>query len=119
MSRNDLQLRDESDMDRLKGYQRQYLKGLAHEMKPLVFIGSKGISPAVVKALEEALENHELVKMKFNDFKEKDQKKEIGETLAKETASEMIGMVGHVAIFFRPQREAEKRKIEVPQRRLA
>ncbi len=103
-------------MERLKGYQRQYLKGLAHGMKPLVFIGGKGSSPAVIEALAEALEKHELIKVKFNDFKEKEHKQEIIELLEKETTSEMIGMVGHIAIFYRAQSDPDKRNIDVPQR---
>ena len=105
-------------MQKLQGYQRQYLKGLAHGMKPLVFIGGKGSSPAVIGAVDEALEKHELVKVKFNDFKEKEQKREIVVEIEKETASEMVGMVGHIAIFYRPHNDPEKRRIDLPQRPL-
>ena len=103
-------------MEKLKGYQKKYLKGLGHGMKPLVFIGQKGLSPAVIKAVDEALEKHELIKAKFIDFKEKDQKEEIAGTIEKETASELVGMVGHIAIFYRQQKDPEKRKINVPKK---
>ena len=56
-------------MKKLKGYQKKYLKGLAHGMKPLVFVGQKGLSPAVIKAVDESLKKHELIKLKFIDFK--------------------------------------------------
>jgi RNA-binding protein len=62
---------------KLQGYQKRYLKGLAHGMKPLVFVGQKGLSPAVIKAVDESLQKHELIKLKFIEFKEKDQKEEI------------------------------------------
>jgi RNA-binding protein len=103
-------------MEKLKGYQKQYLKGLAHAMKPLVFIGGRGISPAVFKAVDEALDKHELIKIKFNDFKEKAQKQEIVGEIEKETTAEMIGMVGHIAIFYRAQSDPDKRSITLPQR---
>ena len=61
-------------MEKLKGYQKKYLKGLVHSMKPVVFVGQKGLSPAVTKAVDESLEKHELIKIKFVDFKEKGQK---------------------------------------------
>lgn len=103
-------------MEKLKGYQKKYLKGLVHDTKPLVFVGQKGISPAVTQAVDESLEKHELIKVKFIDFKEKGQKKEIAGAIEKETASELVGMIGHMAIFYRQHKDPEKRKINVPKR---
>ena len=60
-----------------EGYQKKYLKGLAHSLKPTVFVGQKGAVPSVIKALDEALDTHELIKVKFIEFKEKSQKEEI------------------------------------------
>ena len=103
-------------MEKLKGYQKKYLKGLAHGMKSLVFIGQKGLSSTVTKAVDESLEKHELIKVKFIDFKEKGQKEEIAGAIEKETSSELVGMIGHIAIFYRQQKDSEKRKIHVPER---
>ncbi len=103
-------------MEKLKGYQKKYLKGLAHGMKPLVFVGQKGLSPALTQAVGEALDDHELIKVKFIDFKEKVQKEEISAAIEKKTACELVGLIGHMAIFFRQQRDPEKRKIQIPQR---
>ena len=103
-------------MDKLKGYQKKYLKGLAHNLKPLVFIGHKGVSSQVTVAVDEALAKHEVIKVKFIDFKEKDQKTEIVSTIEKETSSELVGMIGHIAIFYRQQSDPEKRKINIPKR---
>jgi RNA-binding protein len=106
-------------VEKLKGYQKKYLKGLVHGMKPLVFVGQKGLSPTVTKAVDESLEKHELIKVKFIDFKEKDQKKELVGVIEKETESELVGMIGHIAIFYRHQKDPEKRKIKVPIRKTA
>jgi RNA-binding protein len=103
-------------VEKLKGYQKKHLKGLVHGVKPLVFVGQKGISPTVIKAVDESLEKHEVVKLKFIDFKEKSQKQEMAGAIEKETASELVGMIGHIAIFYRQQRNPEKRKIVVPKR---
>ena len=101
-------------MGELKSHQRKYLKGLAHGMKPLVFIGQKGFSSALKRAVDEALEIHELIKVKFLEFKEKDTKNKIAELIEKETASELVGIIGHMAIFYRQQDDPEKRKIDIP-----
>jgi RNA-binding protein len=104
------------NVDILKGFQKKYLKGLAHGMKPVVFVGQKGFSPSVIKAVEEALNTHELIKVKFIEFKEKDQKKKISDAIEKETASGVVGMIGHMTIFYRQHKDPEKRKITLPSR---
>jgi len=103
-------------VEKLKGYQKKYLRGLVHGMKPLVFVGQKGLSSTVTKAVDESLDKHELIKVKFIDFKEKSQKEDIAGAIEKETASELVGMIGHIAIFYRQQKNPEKRKINVPKR---
>jgi RNA-binding protein len=103
-------------VEKLKGIHKKYLRGLAHSRKPLILIGQKGISPSLFKAIDEALDTHELIKVKFNEFKEKDQKEEVSGMIEKETDSEMVGMIGHTAIFYRQQIDSEKRKIIIPNR---
>ncbi|MEA1921076.1 MAG: YhbY family RNA-binding protein [Pseudomonadota bacterium] len=99
----------------LKGFQRKYLRGLAHAYKPVVLIGQKGISESLSESFEDALNSHELIKVKFVDFKEKEQKKELIAELEKAANCEMVGMTGHIAIFFRQNRDPEKRKISIPE----
>jgi RNA-binding protein len=99
----------------LKGFQKKYLKGLAHAFKPVVHIGQKGLSENLSAALEEALDSHELIKIKFIDCKEKEQKKELLKKIEAESRCEVVGMTGHIAILFRQNREPEKRRISVPE----
>lgn len=101
-------------MEKLKGFQRKYLRGLAHSKKPLIIIGQKGISPTLIKAMDEALDTHELIKVKFNEFKEKEQKEEISGIMEKKTGAELVGMIGHTAVFYRRHKDPEKRKIIIP-----
>ena len=103
-------------MKKLEGFQRKYLRGLAHSLKPVVFIGQKGLTPEVLLSAEKAFERHELIKVKFNDFKGKDEKTEISGRIEKETGSENVGMIGHMAILYRQQEDPEKRKIFLPQK---
>ena len=87
-------------MKKLEGFQRKYLRGMAHGLKPVVFIGQKGLTPEVLSSAQNALERHELIKVKFNDFKEKDQKTEISLGIEKETGAENVGMIGHTAVSY-------------------
>lgn len=103
-------------MKKLEGFQRKYLRGLAHKTKPVVFIGQKGITEGLNRSIDDALTAHELIKIKYIDFKEKVKKTEIAGTIEKTHNCEMVGMIGHTAIFYRQHPEGEKRKIAVPTR---
>ncbi len=95
----------------LNSSQKKYLKGLAHSLKPIVYIGQKGFNEGVSRSVEEALLEHELFKMKFNEHKEKEQKNAILEAIGRETGCELVGMIGHTAILYRAHPEPEKRTI--------
>jgi RNA-binding protein len=103
-------------MMKLQGFQKRYLRGLAHDLKPIVLIGKEGIQDGAVRAIDAGLSQHELIKIKFNDFKEKEQKAGLTEQLILKTGSALIGMIGHTAILFRPQMDPEKRRIQLPVR---
>jgi len=99
-------------MELLKGSQRKYLRAQAHHLKPLVIIGAKGVTEQLLGSVDLALKDHELIKVKFYEFK--DAKKEISEEIAKATKSELVGLIGNIAILFRQNPNPEKRKIKVP-----
>jgi RNA-binding protein len=99
-------------MERLKGAQRKYLRSQAHHLKPLVIIGRNGINEQVIGAVDLALKDHELIKIKFGEFKES--KKELSAEIAAATESEAVGIIGNIAIFYREHPEPEKRKIKIP-----
>jgi RNA-binding protein len=101
-------------MKKLTGLQAKYLRGLAHGLKPVVFVGQKGITDALIASTEQAFDRHELIKIKFIDFKEKEQKKEIAETIEVRTGCRMAGMIGHVAIFYRQHDDPAKRGVVLP-----
>ena len=103
-------------METLKGFQKRFLRGLAHPLKPLVFVGQKGFSPALVDAVNEALDRHELVKVKFIEFKEKEHKTPLIQQIEAAAPCELVGVIGHVATFYRQQPDPEKRTITLPQR---
>ena len=102
-------------MKKLNGFQAKYLRGRAHSLKPVVFVGQKGITDALIRSAKEAFNRHELIKVKFIEFKEKKQKKEIAAAFGTKTDSLMAGMIGHIAIFYRQHDDPEKRKIVLPQ----
>jgi len=75
------------------------LKARAQLMKPQIKVGHDGLSEKFISALDELLKHHDLVKVKFSDFKE--EKKTLAPQLAEKTGSELIMRVGNVAVLFR------------------
>jgi RNA-binding protein len=101
-------------MKTLKGFEKKHLRGLAHNLKPLVLIGKEGITDGTVRAADEGLAQHELIKIKFNDFKEKNLKETLVGELVEKTGSAQVGMIGHTAILYRPQTDPAKQRIHLP-----
>ena len=85
----------------LTNAEKRALKARAQKLDPVVRLGHEGMSDAFLKALDEALTTHGLVKIKFSDFKE--EKKSLTPEIAAKTGSELIMRVGNVAVFFRPK----------------
>lgn len=95
----------------LSGFQRRFLRKQAHGRKPIVFIGDAGVSEAVIAALDQALSDHELVKVKLAGGEDK---KRVAEELAARSGSHLCGLVGHMAILYRP--DPDEPQIELPTR---
>lgn len=98
-------------MEPLTGTQKRRLKSLAHHLDPVVYIGKQGITDSLIQATVQALADHELIKIKFVDFKE-EKKELIGEVTAR-TGSALVQIIGNIAVVFRPADDPEKRRIVV------
>jgi RNA-binding protein len=88
-------------MDPLSNSEIRSLKARAQRLKATLKIGKEGLSPKFLAALDAALHHHELLKVKFEHFK--DQKKELAPELALKSGSHLVARVGNVAVLFRPK----------------
>jgi RNA-binding protein len=95
----------------LKPAQRKSLRKQAHHLKPTVFVGKDGMSDTVVAATKESILAHELIKVRFVD--NKDNKKVLAAQVAKRSGSELVGVIGHLAILYREHPEEGKRKVKL------
>ncbi len=80
-------------------------KATAQRLKAMLKMGRQGLTPAFVQSVNDALQHHGLVKVKFDDFK--DQRKTLAPQLAEKTGSHLIMLVGNVVVLFRPKPEPE------------
>jgi RNA-binding protein len=90
-------------MDALTSAQIRSLKAQAQRLKAALKVGKDGLSPQFLAALHEALKHQELLKVKFDDFKE--EKKELTPLLAEKSGSHLVTRVGNVVVLYRPKNE--------------
>lgn len=91
--------------------QQRYLRSLAHDLSPVILLGAKGATDAVLKELDLALSHHELVKVKLSGG-DKDERQAQIDFLAGGTGAESIQQIGHVLVLFR--RNADDPKLALP-----
>ncbi len=85
--------------------QRKELSAKANSIKPVVIIGQSGLTDGVVGKVEESLNAHELIKIKFLEFK--DEKKELIEKLCN---ASLVRIIGNIAIIYRENTEKKQKE---------
>ena len=95
---------------KLTGKQNRYLRGLGHHLKPIVFVGKEEVNDAVIRATDEALTAHELIKVKLQEGCLSD-RKEVAEELSNATHSAVAQILGKSILLYRP---SDDQKISLP-----
>jgi RNA-binding protein len=95
----------------LSGKHRRHLRGLGHHLQAIVQLGKGGLTEGVVKAVDAALEQHELVKIKIGP-EAPENRHEVAELLASETKSEVAQVLGRTLLLYR--RHPKDPKIVLP-----
>jgi RNA-binding protein len=93
----------------LSGQQKATLKSLAHHLRPVVLIGKNGLSESLIAAIDKALSDNELIKIKFVGFK--DEKNGIIGSITGRTGSEPVAIIGNVVVLYRQNKDPEKQRI--------
>jgi RNA-binding protein len=94
----------------LSNKQKQFLKGQAHSLKPVVLLGSNGLTEGVVVEIQSALEIHELIKVKV-PTDDRETKKLIFDAIVRETGAVKLQTIGHTIVLYR---QSDERKIQLP-----
>ena len=89
--------------------ERSYITKLSNRVEPIIRIGKNGLTENILNAIDELLNNKELIKIKFIDFK--DEKLQVAREIALKTNSFLVRVIGNVAIFYRMSDDPTKRKI--------
>jgi RNA-binding protein len=88
----------------LTGKQRRHLRGLAHDLKPIVQVGKGGIDEGLVAAVDQALADHELIKIKLGESANLD-RHEAADEIAEKTHAEVAQVLGYTLVLYRADPE--------------
>ena len=92
--------------------QKQFLKGLAHHLSPVVMLGGNGLTEGVLAEIDNALNHHELIKVKIAGA-DRETKQLIIAAIVRETQSSNVQTIGHILVLYRPSEEG---KIQLPRK---
>ena len=95
----------------LNAKQRQFLKGLAHALSPVVWVGKGGLSDSVIDETRRSLDAHELIKVRI-EVEDASSRRGLANELARAAGAEIAGVIGKIAILYRAR--DENPKIELP-----
>lgn len=90
--------------------QKQFLKGLAHHLSPVVMLGGNGLTEGVLAEIENALDHHELIKVKIAGA-DREMKQLIIDAIVRETKAVEMQTIGHILVLYR---QSEEKKISLP-----
>lgn len=95
----------------LTGKQRRHLRALAHHLSPVVQVGKDGVTPALRRQVDRALDDHELIKIRVGEGCP-DDRFTVGDALTEACGAHLAGRAGRVLILYR--RHEERPRIQLP-----
>ena len=98
-------------MIELTSKQRKYLEKEAHDLQPVVIVGGAGVTEGLVQMTDNSLAAHELIKIKFNEYK--DEKNELTQKICTATDATLVRIIGNRAILYKQAEKPEDRKITI------
>ncbi len=100
----------------LSSHQRQHLKALAHPLRPLVQIGNAGVTEGVFGAIDEALTQHELIKVQLPKLDAASEREGMAAQLVEGSGAELVQVLGRMVVLYRRRKKDKpgKARIELP-----
>ena len=97
----------------LTGKQARHLRALGHHLDPVVHLGKEGVTEALAQAIDQALTDHELVKVKFNP-EAPDDRHEAAQSLATTLRAEVAQVLGRTMLLYRRHPSLPKINLPLP-----
>ncbi|QKK02322.1 MAG: ribosome assembly RNA-binding protein YhbY [Pseudomonadota bacterium] len=94
----------------LTNTQKKHLRGLSHDLDPVVIVADKGLTDNVMDEVEQALAHHELIKVRLRADRER--RRSWIDRLLDQTHAELVQRIGQIVCLYR--RNPEKPRIALP-----
>ena len=94
---------------------KKALRTIGHKLNPIVIVAGNGLSENVLIEIDRALEDHELIKIKYS-VGDRDLKNELIKQTEKSTRSTLIQSIGNVGLFYRAAKQPDPKKSNLAQR---
>lgn len=85
--------------------ERKKFRAIGHHLKPIVTIANKGVTDSVIKEIDRALLDHELIKIKISA--DRDERKRLVEMVLKNTEAVLVQQIGATALLYRPAKQPD------------
>lgn len=84
---------------------KQQLKAKAHRLKPIIFIGNKGLSQSVINEINRGLEDHELIKIRIQET-DRELRRELFNEICLAVEAHPVQLIGSIGVIYK---ESEKK----------
>ena len=84
--------------------EKKILRAKSYSLRPVVIIGQRGVSEAVLSEIDLSLEAHELMKVRFRGA-DREERANLSSSIAERAGAELIYQIGAVAVFYRPAKQ--------------
>ena len=98
----------------LSEHQKKHLRGIGHQLKPLIMVGDAGLSESLLAEYETTLDHHELMKVRVR-VGDRDARDALIEQLCTDTSAVLIQRIGNIALLYRPNlKKKPEKRIRLP-----
>lgn len=87
--------------------QKKFLRGMGHQLKPVITVGSAGLSEPVLKEFDSSISHHELIKVRVRAG-DREVRDEIISKLCEAAAAQLVTRIGNVALIYRKNTDSPK-----------
>lgn len=98
-------------MIELTSKQRKILEKIAHDLQAVVIVGGAGVTEGVLEMAKNSLAAHELIKVKFNEYK--DEKIQLTKEICDYCDATLVRIIGNVAILYKAAEKEADRNIKL------
>ena len=103
----------DSSRTKLPSSGKRRLRARAHALKVVIIVGAAGVTVNVIAAVDQALQDHGLIKIRINAADRKE-RRGVMDQICRDTGAELIQTVGHVAVLYREPKDENLRQPFLP-----